>query len=113
MKRPNPCCVVGDFNTIRKKEERKGCIFDEKEAKLFNKFIKKADLIEGQMIGRKFTWYGHHSKRSKLDRMLFLVDWLHMFEKWSIKCLGRILSNHCAVISQYDDRVRVQNHLGS
>lgn len=40
------CCVAGDFNAVRDKVERKGCLFDSRGTKLFNRFINKNGLVE-------------------------------------------------------------------
>ena len=58
---------MGDRNSVRTKSERKGGIFDGRDAKYFNSFIAKANLVEVPLLRRKFTWHGPMGKKSKLD----------------------------------------------
>lgn len=65
------CCIFGDFNVVRKKKERRCCLFDPAKADDFNPFISRNDLLEVSMGARKFTRVGQGgSKLSKLDRFL-------------------------------------------
>lgn len=52
-------CVMGDFNSIKSLEERKGVDgFDRsEEMQCFGEFMSDAGLIDLPLIGRKFTWY--------------------------------------------------------
>ncbi|GJZ73329.1 RNA-directed DNA polymerase, eukaryota, reverse transcriptase zinc-binding domain protein [Tanacetum coccineum] len=63
--------VMGDFNEIRKKDERFGSVFNVQGADAFNLFITKAGLEEVPLGGCSFTWFHKSaSKMSKLDRFL-------------------------------------------
>lgn len=99
-----PCCFVGDWNSVRTKSERKGYIFDGWDAKYFNSFIVKANLVEVALLRRKFTWHGPMGKRSKLDRMLISKDWCMIFDSVKIKAFLKFLSDHCPLISSSDNR---------
>ncbi|KAJ9567792.1 LOW QUALITY PROTEIN: hypothetical protein OSB04_003758 [Centaurea solstitialis] len=70
---PGYCWVMGgDFNEVRRSEERKGSIFHSNNEKTFNDFISKAGLLEPPMGGRRFTWANADgTKSSKLDIFLF------------------------------------------
>jgi len=51
-------CIIGDFNSIRRKEERKSLMSTldySKEIKGFNEFIESAELVDIPLVGRKFT----------------------------------------------------------
>lgn len=48
--------VVGDFNLIRKPEDRNREGGDVAEMYLFNKAISNLGLVEFPPIGRQFTW---------------------------------------------------------
>jgi len=51
-------CIIGDFNSIRRQEERKSLISTSdysREIKGFNDFIKKSELVDIPLVGRKFT----------------------------------------------------------
>jgi len=73
-------CVVGDFNAIRRKEERKSFVFVSyynREINEFNNFIERLELLDIPMVGRKFTWYKPNGfVKSRIDRVLVSKDWL-------------------------------------
>lgn len=61
-------CMFGDFNVVRKPEERKGCTFYQGKAADYNNFIEQLNLQEIVMGARKFTWIGQGGRKlSKLD----------------------------------------------
>ena len=65
-------CVVGDFNSIRRQEERKSMISEtdySREIKGFNEFI--VELVYIPLVGRKFTWYKPNGMvKSRIDSVL-------------------------------------------
>nr|GEX88651.1 RNA-directed DNA polymerase, eukaryota [Tanacetum cinerariifolium] len=63
--------LMGDFNEVRSKEERRGSVFNHAGARVFNQFISSSGLIDVKMEGYYFTW-SHPSvtKMSKLDPFL-------------------------------------------
>ncbi|GJX01596.1 RNA-directed DNA polymerase, eukaryota [Tanacetum coccineum] len=64
--------IMGDFNEVRRKEERWGSTFNAHGARVFNNFISNAGLVDLQLEGFSFTW-SHPSalqKMCKLDRFL-------------------------------------------
>ena len=73
-------CIVGDFNTIRRKEERKNMISSSdysREITCFNNFIQNSKLVDIPMVGRKFTWYKPNgSIKSIIDRVLVFRELL-------------------------------------
>lgn len=92
-----PYCIVGDFNIARLIEERKGCLMNNSCMKRFNMFIEKAELLEVNILGKQFIWFGRNNKKSRLDRFLESKDWILAFSNWRTKCLERRLSDHCAL----------------
>lgn len=48
--------LMGDFNVVRVKDERRGSVFCKRSARYFNEFISNADLFDLVLGGRKFTW---------------------------------------------------------
>ncbi|GJT47647.1 RNA-directed DNA polymerase, eukaryota, reverse transcriptase zinc-binding domain protein [Tanacetum coccineum] len=63
--------IMGDFNEVRKQEERYGSVFNIHGADPFNMFISNAGLEEIHLGGCSFTWcHKSASKMSKLDRFL-------------------------------------------
>jgi hypothetical protein len=66
-----PFLVGGDFNIMRKLEDKSCGDFDTKWPSLFNVVIKSLDLREIVMTGRQFTWAGAGGNPTeKLDRVL-------------------------------------------
>lgn len=72
-------CLVGDFNSIRRVEERSGRNESPNlnEIGIFDKFIRGSQLIELPLVGRKFTCYRPDgSCKSRLDRVLVNNKWI-------------------------------------
>ncbi|KAL8534353.1 hypothetical protein ACS0TY_010389 [Phlomoides rotata] len=93
-------CIIEDFNVIREENERvgrSGC-WNKGEMGKFNEFIEGSDLVEIQLVRRRFTWYRPDgSCKSKLDRLLVNSTWLN---KWSGSILRggkRSLSDHVPI----------------
>nr|GFC57260.1 RNA-directed DNA polymerase, eukaryota [Tanacetum cinerariifolium] len=62
---------MGDFNEVRRKEDRWGTAFNVFGTRFFNQFISSVGLVEIQLEGYNFTWaHPSASKMSKLDRFL-------------------------------------------
>ena len=69
-------CVLGDFNAVRKSEEREGRLHgstsrSRREITELNKFIEELELHNIPLTGRRFTWYkaGGEAK-SRIDIVL-------------------------------------------
>ncbi|XP_057794589.1 uncharacterized protein LOC131010900 [Salvia miltiorrhiza] len=93
-------CVMGDFNVVRRREERAGNgeTFNEAEARGFDDFICSNELEEIRIQGRKYTWFKPNGRcKSKLDRFLVNEEWLRVWEG-SVACgLQRTLSDHLPI----------------
>ncbi|KAJ0936414.1 putative RNA-directed DNA polymerase [Helianthus annuus] len=91
--------ILGDFNAVRRRDERKNSIFNKNCASNFNNFIFDNGLREYDMKGRKFTYlYDNGNKLSKIDRVLVCQDF---FSDWPMACLRalpRIHSDHCPIV---------------
>nr|GEZ32733.1 RNA-directed DNA polymerase, eukaryota [Tanacetum cinerariifolium] len=89
------CIVMGDFKEVRRKEDRWGTTFNTYGARVFNKFIASACLVEIQLEGYHYTWaHPSASKLSKLDRFLVSDGLLSVFSHISAVCLDRHLSDN-------------------
>nr|GFB35118.1 RNA-directed DNA polymerase, eukaryota [Tanacetum cinerariifolium] len=83
--RNGECIVMGDFNEVRRKEDRWGSVFNVYGARAFNHFIASAGLVEIQLEGYNFTWtHPSASKISKLDRFLVSDGLLSVFPYLSV-----------------------------
>jgi exonuclease III len=100
-------CILGDFNAIRSREERKGTGVGgevEEDMRLFNIFIENTGLIDLPLMGRKFTWMQPNGKcLSRLDRILVSQNWHKEWGNVSLWGLKRDVSDHCPILLKYDD----------
>ena len=70
----------GDFNTVRRRDERSNSVFCPNSAASFNLFISQAGLHDYNMGGSKFTYMSRvGAKLSKLDRFLVCSEFLSKF----------------------------------
>ncbi|GJY31196.1 RNA-directed DNA polymerase, eukaryota [Tanacetum coccineum] len=91
--------VMGDFNEVRKEEERFGSNFNPRGADLFNKFIVDSGLVEVPSCGYSFTWsLKDASKMSRLDRFLVSEDMLRSCHSLSSLTLDRYHSDHRPIL---------------
>ena len=72
-----PILVGGDFNIIRRQEEKNNYNFDGRWSFMFNTIIESLDLREIDLTGRQFTWANSLPipTYEKLDRVLTSVEW--------------------------------------
>ncbi|XP_057774901.1 uncharacterized protein LOC130993882 [Salvia miltiorrhiza] len=94
-------CILGDFNAVRRREERVGSgeTFRASDARFFEDFIRGNDLKEIHTQGRKYTWYKPNGKcKSKIDRFLVNETWMLTWEGSSARGLQRSISDHCPIV---------------
>lgn len=90
--------VFGDFNDVRRPEERLNSTFCPRNATRFNNFIQMAGLQDFNMGGCRFTYFCHDgAKLSKLDRFLVCSNFLARFQDAKVTAHSRELSDHCPV----------------
>jgi exonuclease III len=71
-------CVVGDFNVVCRRDERRGVNVEASTAQvlemyLFNNFIGEIELDDVNVLGRLFTWFHPNGRSmSRIDRVLIL-----------------------------------------
>ena len=72
-----PMLVGGDFNIIRRQEEKNNDNFDARWPFIFNAIIESLDLREIDLSGRQYTWASQRENPTyeKLDRFLANVEW--------------------------------------
>ena len=74
----NKVCVCGDFNAIRRLEERKplrGTV-SAQDVQQFSRFIDDNGLVDLPLCGRRFTWFkGDGISMSRIDRFLLSEEW--------------------------------------
>ena len=70
--------VVGDFNLLRKPENRNKPEGDVNEMLLFNDAISSLGLIELPLYGRKFTWINKQP-----SPLMERLDWFFISSSWT------------------------------
>ncbi|XP_028059412.1 uncharacterized protein LOC114263116 [Camellia sinensis] len=101
----NPWCFGGDFNEIRNVGERIGVSRRDRGMQEFNNFIDNCEVIDVQMLGRKFTWCNtlEGNKWSRIDIFLLSPEWLARY-KLKLWGLPKTISDHCPLLLMEDGR---------
>ena len=107
----HPMLVGGDFNIIRREEEKSNNNFNARWPVVFNAIIDSLDLREIALSGRQYTWASHRETPTfeKLDRFLASVEWEQKFPLVSVHALTRTGSDHTPLIIDSG----VQAHFGN
>jgi hypothetical protein len=106
-----PMMVGGDFNIIRKKEEKNNNNFNARWPFVFNAIIEHLNLREIALSGRQFTWASRRQTPTyeKLDRILASIEWEQKFPLVTVRALSRAGSDHTPLL--IDSGVKA--HLGN
>ncbi|KAL8476717.1 hypothetical protein ACS0TY_029134 [Phlomoides rotata] len=94
-------CICGDFNSIRKFEERCGTRAESgrRDVEIFDSFIRDTGLIDLPLHGRSYTWYKPDGLcKDRLDRILINSEWLVCWPSLHLRGLRRSLSDHCPIV---------------
>ena len=95
-----PYLIGGDFNIMRRLEDKSSGVFDFKWPNLFNAVIESLDLKEIVMSGRQYTWAGPGDNPifEKLDRVLASTDWEDKFPLSTVEPRDRDISYHTPLV---------------
>jgi exonuclease III len=95
-----PMLVGGDFNIIRKREEKNNNNFKARWAFVFNAINEHLNLREIALSGRQFTWVSHRDEPTyeKLDIFLASISWEHKFPLVTVHSLRRADSYHTPIL---------------
>jgi endonuclease/exonuclease/phosphatase family metal-dependent hydrolase len=95
--------VGGDFNIIRRKEEKNNDNFYARWPFIFNAIIESLDLREIALSGRQFTWANRRTipTYEKLDRILVRVEVEQKFPLLSVHALTRSGSDHTPLLLDF------------
>jgi hypothetical protein len=100
-----PILVGGDFNIIRRQEEKNNDNFNARWPFIFNAIIESLDLREIALSGRQFTWANRRENPTyeKLDRILASVSWEQKFPLVSVRALSGSGSDHTPLLLDSGD----------
>jgi hypothetical protein len=81
--------VGGDFNIIRKTEEKNNNNFKARWPFVFNAIIEHLNLKEIALSGRQYTWASRRDEPTyeKLDRVLASISWEQKFPLVTVRAL--------------------------
>ena len=93
---PLPMMVGGDFNMIRKPEEKNNDNYNPRWPILFNAIIQSLELRELELSGRQYTWASRRDNPTfeKLDRILTTTEWEQKYPLVTVHALTREGSDH-------------------
>ncbi|KAK1290574.1 hypothetical protein QJS10_CPB18g00699 [Acorus calamus] len=94
-----PWCCMGDFNVTRWEEDRNRSGGISSDMRLFSDWIGEQGLID-LPISQAFTWSSLRADASlaRLDRVLVDIEWEDSFPSCSLRCLPRVISDHCPIL---------------
>jgi hypothetical protein len=106
-----PLLVGGDFNIMRRKEDKNNDNFNSRWPFIFNAIIDSLDLRELGLSGRQFTWASRRQVPTfeKLDRILTSVDWEQKFLLASVQALPRSGSDHTPLLLDTGEQTHIGN----
>ena len=95
-----PCLIGGDFNLIRKPNEKNKLGNMSHWSFVFNVIIENAGLRELDLNGRQYTWGNNHEDPTfeKLDRILICPDWEDKYPLTCVVALEREISDHTPLL---------------
>lgn len=106
-----PILVGGDFNIIRRREEKNNDNFDGRWSFMFNTIIESLNPREIDLSGRQFTWANSllNPTYEKLDRVLTSVDWEQKFPLVTMQVLQRAISDHTPLLVDSGEAAHMGN----
>jgi hypothetical protein len=102
-------CVMGDFNSVRDSDERRGVGQNHlgassSEMVLFDAFINNLEMVDLPLVGRNFTWFHPNGvSMSRLDRILISPSWFDIWGEPNVWVLNRDVADHCPLVLRYNN----------
>lgn len=93
--------LLGDFNAVRDREDRKNSKFDKLCTRDFNNFIDEAGLREFNQKGFRYTYMSSRKgvfKWSRIDRFLVCENVVNKWPNAYVRVLNRNLSDHSPLL---------------
>jgi len=107
--------ILGDFNLMRKPENRNKPRGNLSKMLMFNDAISRLGLNEIKLQGRKFTWSNLQQPSplfEKLDWVFTNDSWTLSFPSTSVKAHRIDLSDHCPCVITISTSIPRKNFLG-
>ncbi|CAN1181308.1 hypothetical protein LINPERHAP2_LOCUS35307, partial [Linum perenne] len=107
----DPSLLLGDFNTmIDPYEKSGGARFSHIPAREFRNCIHDCSLFDNGFTWAKFTWFRGNLKE-RIDRVLYIAEWLRVFQNAQTYHLKRIKSNHQPILADGDGRLATEEEM--
>jgi hypothetical protein len=108
---PLPLLLAGDFNILRKPEEKSNNNYNPRWPFIFNAIIESLNLREIALSGRQYTWASRRETPTyeKLDRVLASVEWEQKFPLVSVRALPRSGSDHTPLLIDSGNHAHLGN----
>jgi hypothetical protein len=106
-----PILLAGDFNNLRKSEDKSYNNFNPRLPFIFNAIIENLNPREIALSGRQFTWVSRRETPTyeKMDRVLASVEWKQKFPLVTVRALSRSGSDHTLLLID----AGIQAHIGN
>ena len=100
-----PIIIGGDFNIIRRPDEKNNENYSDRWPFMFNAVIDALNLREIELSGRKFTWANNLRNQTfeKLDRVLVCTDFESKYSYSTVHSLTREISDHTPLLFSTND----------
>jgi len=95
-----PIIIGGDFNIIRRPDEKSNGNYNDRWPFMFNAVFDTLNLRELELSGRSFTWANHLQNQTfeKLDRILVCTDFESKYPLTTVNALSREISDHTPLL---------------
>jgi endonuclease/exonuclease/phosphatase family metal-dependent hydrolase len=100
LKETLPIIIGGDFNIIRRPDEKNNDNYSDRWPFMFNTIIDVLNLREIDQSGRKYTWTNNLPNQTfeKLDRILVSTDFESKYALTTVHTLNREISDHTPLL---------------
>ncbi|XP_062097049.1 uncharacterized protein LOC133803120 [Humulus lupulus] len=96
----NNWCVGGDFNVVRRVDEKLNSKSNTRSMKKFDALIREVKLVDPKLQNGRFTWsnYRHKPICCRLDRFLHTPSWSRLYSFVRQEVMVRLVSDHSPVV---------------